>query len=215
MDVFKKDMTAEDVWMAGDTRVVPTSASTLSIVSTSAEDDPSPVGTGIWTMELKCLDSNYDPIQETITLNGLTPVVSTIECLRVLSIFALTGGTNGAMEGTLTVTHSGDTQLYINPNHSQSKISHYTIPDGYTGRILSFFINSFSTDRVSVYLQYSPDNGITWIDIRELRVEDSHIRIDQGWYLDLPEHTDIKWKAASDGNNADISAGYFIQLIPN
>ena len=217
VDVFSRnadvDMTSEDIWMAGGVRVVPSSASTLSIVSDNIAD--AAAGTGVRTMNLKCLDSNYDQVSEEITLTGTVPVVSTISCLRAISISALTSGSTGSLEGTLTVTHSGDTQLYILPGHTQSKVSHYTIPNDHTGRIQSFFFNSYSADRVSIYFQYSPDNGNTWIDIRELRVQDNHIRIDQGWYFDLPEHTDIKFKAVSDGNNADISAGYFIELIPS
>ena len=53
--------------------IMPDTATTLSVVSTSAEDGVA--GDGIITLLLQGLDQNFEPITDEITMNGTTPVL--------------------------------------------------------------------------------------------------------------------------------------------
>lgn len=81
-------------------RLQPTSASTLSIVSSSASDSTQ-------TVAVKYMDSNGVEIYETVTLTGTTPVVTSGSAVEILSISksAITVGriTVTANAGAVTV----------------------------------------------------------------------------------------------------------------
>jgi len=79
----------------------------MSIVSTSANDDGSPVGTGIRTMDIHYLDANLNPMVENITLNGVTPVLTVATNIRFIQCMHITAvGSLRAAAGTVTATNS-------------------------------------------------------------------------------------------------------------
>jgi hypothetical protein len=110
-----------------------TTASTLTIVSSSTDDDGDPGGTGAQTIRVIGLDANRDTAQEDFTMDGTTDVVSTSTWLGINRVIVLTSGSNDANVGkiTITATTGGTTQatvpagesvtqqlLYFNPrNH--------------------------------------------------------------------------------------------------
>lgn len=73
-------------------RLQPTSASTLSVVSSSASDSSQ-------TVAIKYLDSNGIEIYETVTLTGTTPVVTSGSAVEILSI-----SKSAVSVGRITVT---------------------------------------------------------------------------------------------------------------
>lgn len=65
----------ETAWAPGGTYAVPTTASTLTVVSSSTNDDSG--GTGANTIYIIGIDANRDAQEELITMDGTTPVVTT------------------------------------------------------------------------------------------------------------------------------------------
>ena len=65
----------ESIWEGSSLYPWPTDVQTLSVVSASANDASG--GTGARTVEIQGLDTNWDVVTETITMNGVTPVVTT------------------------------------------------------------------------------------------------------------------------------------------
>ena len=100
-------LTNHVIWPDGIFNLPPTAGVQISVVSTSAADDGNPVGTGVRTMDIHYLDANLNPLVETITLNGITPVLTVatnirfIQCMHILSV-----GSAKSAVGIITATSS-------------------------------------------------------------------------------------------------------------
>ena len=80
----------ESIWEGSSLYPWPTDVQTLSVVSASANDASG--GTGARTVEIQGLDTNWDVVTETITMNGVTPVVTTQTFRRVFRAKVVTAG---------------------------------------------------------------------------------------------------------------------------
>lgn len=87
----------------------PSSASTLKVSSSSAND--SAAGTGMRTILLVGVDSSFENLTEIVTLNGQTPVETTSLFLRVTQIRGLTCGSGGSNIGNIHVYLSSETSV--------------------------------------------------------------------------------------------------------
>lgn len=99
-------------------------AETVSFVSNNAAD----VGVEV---TIEGLDANWDIQQETVTLNGTTPVVSTLSFIRAARGFV--SGSQAAV-GSITFNQSvttANTLGVINPEYQQTNICAFTVPNGY------------------------------------------------------------------------------------
>ena len=101
----------------------PASAVAMSIVSTSASD------TAVQII-IYGLDSNYKQINETVTLTGITPVVTTTLFFRVNQLDVQPDSVNPV--GVITAKNGGVTYGQIAVDTGQSNMSVYTVPVGYT-----------------------------------------------------------------------------------
>lgn len=131
----------EDLWNGGGIYTgfpVTGSAETLSVLSSSASD--ASAGTGARTLKIHGLNSAYEEINETITLDGTTPVLTSETFWRVFYAEVLTAGSGGFNVGTITANHSTTTAnvFFVMPvGRNRSNIAVYTIPSGYTGLLKS------------------------------------------------------------------------------
>lgn len=108
---------------------IPTTGVQPSLVSTSANDTSA--GTGIRTVKVEYLDTNYDPHTETVTMNGTTPVTMTACTVKFINnIIALTVGSNGASVGTITASYSGNNMSVIGVGQNNAQSSARMIPNG-------------------------------------------------------------------------------------
>lgn len=197
----------------------PSDLETLDVFSSSGND--SAAGTGMRTLRIFGLDTNYDLQEEDIVLNGVTSVTTVNTYRRVYRVIGLTAGTSGSNEGVVTVRHTTTivnifTTILI--GMGQSAISNMTIPVGFTGYLQNYKISLFDT---------SDNNGFTTLWYRELnacvrqlfpssfsRTADSVIHIEGG--LVIPQQTDIIFRVNDViNNNADISVSYDLLLVKN
>jgi len=109
------DIGTEVLGAQGGTFTFLTAASTLTIVSSSTDDDGSPAGTGANSLVIYGIDANRVSQIEVITLNGTTPVVTTTTWLGVnRAAIYLAGSTyNNVGNITITATTGGSVQAYI------------------------------------------------------------------------------------------------------
>ena len=77
------DNTTETVWSVGGLFTPLSSAGTLEVVSSSANDDGAPAGTGAQSIIIYGVDANYEEQIEVVTLNGTTAVTTTNSWLGV------------------------------------------------------------------------------------------------------------------------------------
>lgn len=93
----------------GGTYVPPTTAETLTIVSTDADDDGG--GNGLNSVVITGIDANRLAQVEIVTLDGLVPVVTTGTWLGINRVAPFLCGSSQTNEGTITITNtlSGNT----------------------------------------------------------------------------------------------------------
>jgi len=117
------------------------SAETMNIASDDTDDTSA--GTGARTVFIDGLDANHVILQETVTMNGTTNVLTTGSYLRVNTMVVLTAGSSTWNEGAITATASSaaTVQQKIGNTDSISKSSHYTVPAGKTFHVMKLEFN--------------------------------------------------------------------------
>ena len=131
--------TEEVIWDGGGNYTFLTSAETMDIVSTDADDTLG--GTGAQTMIIYGLNTNWKETNQVIILDGTSIITTDTAFLRVFRAIVLTSGTNtpigNANEGTITITSHITTtlQAQIGVNNGQTLMCVYTVPAGKTAYI--------------------------------------------------------------------------------
>jgi hypothetical protein len=107
------DVGTEVLWSYGGLHTILTSASTLSVVSSSANDTAA--GTGARQITITGVDGNNDTLVENVTLNGVTPVVTSGTFLGVNRVQVISSGSGTVNAGDITITAStgGSVQAYL------------------------------------------------------------------------------------------------------
>lgn len=99
------DIGTETIWSAGGTFSKMTAAATLSIVSTSTNDDSG--GTGANSVIVYGVDANWDTQTEIVTLDGTTPVITTGTWRGVNRMAIYLAGTGETNAGVISATATG------------------------------------------------------------------------------------------------------------
>jgi hypothetical protein len=146
------------------------SAATMNLVSSSATD------TGTAQILISGLDTNWNIISETLTLNGTTVVPTVNSYLRINSIIMTTPATGQTSNvGIITLKNLANTVTYasIAVGSGRSSMSQYSVPAGYTLYVQN--INQYSGNAAgnSTYVNYrarvtnnnvTPANTLTALD---------------------------------------------------
>lgn len=147
----------EDCWSGGGLYPWMTGATSLEVVSTSANDTSA--GTGARSVVINGLDVNFNPVIQTITLNGLTAVAVPLQLYRINSAVVTSVGTIGSNNnGDIVIRNSGagTTRAIIPANFGMTRQSPYTVPAGFSLLITSLYIGVESpSGAVSQYANMS------------------------------------------------------------
>jgi len=130
----------DTIWNGGGsyTGFDATGAETVTIVSASGNDDL--VGTGLRTIRLYGLDTDFLQQTEDIEMDGTDPVTSSLSYVRLDTVKGLTAGSGKVNEGNITIRQSATTAVIfavVPAGYNSSMIAAYTIPAGKTGYLLS------------------------------------------------------------------------------
>ena len=126
----------------------PASAVTMTLASTSASDNTRA------TILISGLNSSWDAITETVTLNGTSGVTTTNQFLRINNMVMTSTGTGQTTNvGTITAKNGGVTYSQISIGVGRSQAAVYSVPNGYTMYLIS--INAFNGDA-------APGNAINY-----------------------------------------------------
>lgn len=214
----------DDVSQIPATTVIPTpDGIQLRAVSSSA-NDIAVTGSGIRTLELYFLDTNYNMQSETITMNGLTPVNTVATNIqRVLWIHTYTAGAGGVAAGNISLTNIAGTVTYeyIVAGGNRSLSSHFTVPDGKTGFILGWQSSSVKQDmsiRLRATVHFHNRTLLlpgVFIFHNVMTLKDSSLYDPMKPPLSFPAHCDIKVSALAGTANGDCEAGFSILLVDN
>jgi hypothetical protein len=125
------------LWENNSIYVYPTSATTMTIASSSSTDNSAS------TVTLTGLSSTWDPISEVIALNGTVNVTTTNSYLRINSFTMLTpaaGQTSNV--GTITAKAGGTTYAQIAPTFGKMQNGFYSVANGYSLYILNLVVTT-------------------------------------------------------------------------
>ena len=190
----------EDVWEGGGLYPFLAAAATLAVNSSSAADTAA--GTGARTVLVSGLNSSYNTVTETVTLNGTTPVNTVNQFLRV-NLFTTTSsgsGTVNAGDITLRVTGGGTIQGIIAAGYGFGRAAIYTVPAGFTLFITSavFSVLQQGVDNLATFgIAQRSSTGNLRIPI-EFQVSSNvpyYHRTDEG--IVFPEKTDVMLRVTS------------------
>lgn len=156
----------ETLWPPGDIRPQPVSALLMTVASTDADDTV--LGTGARTVDIFCLDANYDAFVENLDLNGLTAVSMASACLRIQRVRLASTGLSGTNEGSLSIENTGTVYEFVPVGLSSSKSAVFTIPNGKRGAIKSLLITANVKDIVEIDLITRLVNGTIFGNIFNL-----------------------------------------------
>ena len=200
---FNRDVNGsfETVWNDGAAYVYPTSALTMTIVSSSASDTMNVLVSG--------LDANYDQISETVTLTGTVAVTLSTQFYRINSAVILAG--NNA--GNITIANGGVTYAFIEAGTGATQACLYTVPNGYDLYLFRITANS-ATATGSQYLTVR--NALRTSTGRELKVAEatfaeSQVNYDRQIPFKIAEKTDFQFEAKSSASTNQIAI--FVEAV--
>ena len=216
----------DEIWpLAGTDMTQTKTAETLSIVSSSAQDDAG--GTGTDAVFIEGLDGNFMFQSELVLLDGATPVTSSNSYIHVHEINCLNitnSGTDNAGNITITQSSSGGTLGYVSAGDSISKHGQILIPAGYNALLLggeySVYRSSGSgARRVTIDLDLTPLDGGAGdgINYKTLKLggssEAGTTNIDFTIPLVIGQKIFLHPYATAEANNTKVSITYTLLLI--
>jgi len=206
--------TSIPIWENATTYTYITSASTLTLVSTSASDDTSA------KILISGLDANFNPLSETLAMNGVTGVTTVNSYFRVNSLLMVSPGTGQSTNvGTITLKQSSNIVAQINVGISKSQSTIYTVPAGYTFYLDLAEVNTSNSYTGSTIVTYKVQaiNNTTGVKLAVLQqpfvsIYTANRASDPFAYA---EKTDIQWQLVT--NTGTIAAGVIVtgKLIQN
>ena len=206
--------TAIPIWENATTYTYITTASTLTLVSTSASDDTSAL------IVISGLDANFAPISETLAMNGVTGVTTVNSYFRVNSLLMVSPGTSqNTNVGTITLKQSSNIVAQINAGIGKSQSTIYTVPAGYSFYLDLAEVNTSNSYTGSTIITYKVQaiNNNTGVKLNVLQqpfvsIYTANRSSDPFIY---PEKTDIQWQLIT--STGTIAAGVIVtgKLIQN
>ena len=202
----------ETVWDGGTTYTFLTAASTLSVSSTSTKDSSG--GTGARTVQVYGHTSDNVEQDETLTLNGVTPVYTATKYLRVHRMQVRSGGTLAANDGTIyagtgAIGTSGvpaNKFAAISVGENQTLMAVWTVPAGKTGYMEDFYAATYSNKVTLVRLRVRPPGEV--FQTRKMILIDNNVEQIKLHEKPVSEKSDIKITAMAAGGGGDVSAGF-------
>lgn len=210
------------VWSQNTVYAYLSTASVMKISSSSANDTSA--GTGARTVSIYGLDADYNPINETVTMNGQTAVNTVNSYLRVFHLAVVTAGSGEAAAGTIyagtgTVTTGVPAVVYgVYTTGNGSTAAIWTVPAGYTAYVTGYasgYSNATATANGTISLCVRPF-GSVFDTISQLRVSNGV----QGWIafqypIAVDEKSDIEIRAVSSAASAGVTAEFQVVYIKN
>jgi len=203
------------VWENATAYTYITSASTLTLTSSSTSDDT------LASVVINGLDSNFKPISEIIYLNGTSNVTTVNSYFRVNSMLMISPGTGqNTNVGTITLKQSSNIVSQINAGIGKTQSTVYTVPAGFSFYLDFAEVNTSNSYTSSNIVTYSVQaiNNVTGVKLNVLQqpfvsIYTANRSSDPFLYA---EKTDVQWQLVTS-TATTIAAGVIIagKLISN
>ena len=206
--------TSIPVWENATVYTYPTSATTMTVVSTSTSDDTSA------KILINGLDANFNPISETLALNGTTNVTTVNSYLRVNSMLMTSPGTGqNTNVGTITLKQSSNILSQINIGIGKTQSTVYTVPAGYTFYLDWVEVNTSNSYTGSTFITYKVQTINNNTGVKIIALQQPFVALYSANRIADPfaytEKSDIQWQLVT--NTGTIAAGVIVigKLIKN
>lgn len=196
----------EDIWDFGGNFVFPTAGETWEVVSDSTSDTL--LGTGARTVSITGLDVNYVEQEETVNLNGTTPVVTTrTDWFRIREVIVTSSGSGQENAGNITIRVSGGglTRSLIRTGNSKTYNGFFTVPAGKTLLIQYRQIPIPKNGDATVSSEVLIDGTNTFVKGNDLPIYQNELHT---LFTSLPvliERTDIRFTAKSTNTSVSVT----------
>lgn len=218
----------EDVWEVGGRLILPqvrqgNDEERLRITSDALNDTLG--GNGSHTLLLEGLDISYKPVSETIIMNGLATVTTSIEFWRLNRATVIRSGSFGTNVGTITIQRIEDPAgiwSIVSPNQGISKNSQFTTPRSMTGWFMGAKLSSTKTgggqNPIVEFKFRTRDVNGSWIQRFHEKLDTSvanQLTVDEMVQEPIGEGTDTLWEVTSDQNNAEVFVTSYYMIDGN
>ena len=221
---YNPDVDTSRVTVWPYTGIIPFPAAALQLKVSSSDANDTAAGTGARTVYVAGLDANYNEIEEIVTLNGQTAVLTTQSFLRVNNAYVATAGSGLSAAGDIyfgdgVVTAGVPATVYdtIKFDYNQRITGSYTVPAGYTAYLVQGLFSAGqpggSAQVVGRLLTIGTDGirraaAITTVNngVADYTFE---------YPFRVPEKTTIEATAQGSSNNNEASAMFILLLVSN
>ena len=214
----------ETIWQNGGVYSYLSAASTVYVSAVDATND-NPTGTGARTVTVQGLDTNYNVVEETLSVNNTE---GSVEFLRVFRAFVATAGSiltnddiikistgaggTGTILATIGIIGTGTTF-----GLGQTQLALYTIPAGKTGYLTNWQVGGGTyNDSITATLLAREQDGAN-VPFRSRDIMDVpggfHTRNYNVPYR-FPQKTDIEVRAIASTGSV-VSSSFDIILVDN
>ena len=181
----------EGLTSAGGNYPFPTTAGVIIVVSDSASD------TAV-TMLISGLDVNYEPITESVALNGTTIVTTTQSFWRINKVTT----TAGNAVGNVTFTRGATVIAKVNAGLGQTQMSVYTVPAGYSLYLTYFQADGNTTTTSGAYMNTRlrttlRPSGVVLVSGQTTYL--TNLQLPYGVPVEVPEKTDFEFQFLGSG----------------
>lgn len=201
-----------------------TSAEQMNIVSTDPNDTL--LGTGLRTMFVDGVDDDGKAINETVSMNGTTNVLTEKSYLRINDLVGLAVGSGEFNLGTITATAAiaGTVQDEMAPEEGNGHSSHYTVALGQAFYLMTAEMNSArpapGMDPIVEFKFYSRfgGSGKAWLQSFAKKVDVSvtdELDITLPFPAKQPERSDIRFRSNTTQNDTETQVRYCGILVDN
>ena len=196
----------ETIWDAGGLYAYPSSAVAMTVTSGAGATDNDV------QVNVAGLDTDYNEVNETVTLAGSGTATTTQTFLRVNRCF-IVGST--APTDDVTVANGGTTYAQITNGENQTLMSLWTVPAGYTAYLLAIDATSFTeqNNKVATMRYLTRElNGVFRVknkfDLFQASFHQNYITPEP-----IPEKTDIEFRAVATSSNADLRVAASMDIV--
>jgi len=206
------------------TGIIPLPAAALQMKVSSSSADDTANGTGARTVYVAGLDANHREIEEIVTLNGQTAVLTTQSFLHINQAYVGTTGSSLSAEGDIyfgdgVVTAGVPATVYdlIKFDYNQRITGSYTVPAGYTAYLSQ---GLFSAGQPGGSAQVSGRLMTVGTDGVRRTIAITTVNNGAADYVfeypeRIPEKTTLEATAQGSSNNNAASAMFILLLVSN
>jgi len=225
----------EDIWRGNDLTTagsgsLPTShiqiphppdvGEQMTIVSENDADNGA-TATGVLTVEIHYLDGSGNEQEETITLDGTTPVDTIATDIRFINdLYTLTVGSNGVAEGHIKIYSKADAGLVYNMIHeggNKSLVISRMVPLGKKCILHSWDCQEAQGDRTAFRIRSTDMHGVIIPSVfcfKDTCYMKNNASGSLPLYDSIPALSIIKVSAWADTINSEGSASWLGVLMP-